>query len=161
VGGGWHSAAVRRVARLGLPLISQFFEADAIVASKVRLYREAAPPGASGLATVPVIRDVLVGDPAVLAKVLVPVYRRYAEWGMPLLGRPTRPEEIGPEEALRIAIVGGPSEVAERLRALEAAGATDLLARADLPGAPRAVVESTLEALAGLRGAACSRVESA
>jgi alkanesulfonate monooxygenase SsuD/methylene tetrahydromethanopterin reductase-like flavin-dependent oxidoreductase (luciferase family) len=161
VGGGWQPAAVRRVARLGLPLISQFFEGDEIVASKARVYREVAAPGCTGLATVPVIRDVLVGDPAALAKVLVPIYRRYAGWGMPLLGRPTRPDEIGPQEALRIAIVGRPSEVAERLRAVEASGATDLLARADLPGVPRAVVESTLETLAGLRGAACSRVESA
>jgi alkanesulfonate monooxygenase SsuD/methylene tetrahydromethanopterin reductase-like flavin-dependent oxidoreductase (luciferase family) len=152
---------VRRVARLGLPLISQFFEGDEVVAAKVRLYRDAAPAGAPGLATVPVIRDVLVGDPAALAPVLVPVYRRYADWGMPLLGRPTRPPEIGEEQALRIAIVGRASEVAERLRALEAAGATEVLARADLPGVPRAVVESTLEALAGLRGAACGEVESA
>lgn len=161
VGGGWQPRAVRRVARLGLPLISQFFEGDAVVASKVRLYREAAPAGAPGLETVPVIRDVLVGDPARLASVLVPIYRRYADWGMPLLGRPTRPDEIGPHEALGIGIVGAPSEVEERVRALEAAGATDLLARAELPGAPRAVVESTLELLAGLRGRACTRVESA
>jgi alkanesulfonate monooxygenase SsuD/methylene tetrahydromethanopterin reductase-like flavin-dependent oxidoreductase (luciferase family) len=152
---------VRRVARLGLPLISQFFEGDEVVAAKLRLYREVAPAGASGLATVPVIRDVLVGDAAALAPVLVSVYRRYADWGMPLLGRPTRPAEIGAEQALRIAIVGSASEVAERLRALEAVGASDLLARADLPGVPRAVVESTLEALAGLRAPACGRVQSA
>ncbi len=161
VGGGWQPAAVRSVAGLGLPLISQFFEGDEVVAAKLRLYREVAPAGSPGLATVPVIRDVLVGDPAALGRVLVPIYRRYAEWGMPLLGRPTRPDEIGPDEALGIAVVGSASEVGGRLRALEAAGATDLLARADLPGVPRAVVDCTLEALADLRVRACNEVARA
>lgn len=161
VGGGWQPAAVRRVARLGLPLISQFFESDAIVAAKLDVYRQAAPAGAPGLSTVPVIRDVLVGDPERLAEILVPVYRRYAEWGMPLLGRPTRPEEIGVPEALRIGVLGAPDAVRARLRALQAAGATDLLARADLPGVPRGVVESTLRLLADVRAGACTPVQSA
>lgn len=151
VGGGWRPGAVRRVARLGLPLISQFFESPARIAEKVALYREAAPAGAPGLDTVPVIRDVLVAEPAAVLPALVPLYRRYAAWGMPLLERPTDPGEIGPEEALRIAIVGSEAEVEARLSELAEAGATDVLARADLPGVPRTLVENTIRALGRLR----------
>ena len=34
------------------------------------------------------------------------LYRRYAAWGMPLLERPTDPDEVDRDAALRIAIVG-------------------------------------------------------
>ena len=151
VGGGWRPAAVRRVARLGLPLISQFFESPQRIAEKVALYREAAPAGAPGLAIVPAIRDVIVGETQAVLPALVRLYRRYAEWGMPLLERATEPAEIGPDEALRIAIVGSEAEVLERLRELAGAGATDVLARADLPGIPRPRVESTIRALGRIR----------
>jgi alkanesulfonate monooxygenase SsuD/methylene tetrahydromethanopterin reductase-like flavin-dependent oxidoreductase (luciferase family) len=156
VGGGWRAGAVRNVARLGLPLISQFFEPVSVVAEKVRIYREHAAPGAPGLRTVPVIRDVAVGPPVELARALVPVYRRYAEWGMPLLGRPTHPDEIGPAEVSTLAWLGEEDALARRMDELDSAGGTDLLARADLPGLPRAAVERTLEALAALHAAACA-----
>jgi alkanesulfonate monooxygenase SsuD/methylene tetrahydromethanopterin reductase-like flavin-dependent oxidoreductase (luciferase family) len=139
------------VARLGLPLISQFFEPPETIAEKVRLYRDAAAPDAAGCATVPAIRDVAIGDPGDLAARLLPLYRRYAAWGMPLLGRPTAPEEIGPAEVARIALLGSADHVAERLVELREAGATDILARADLPGIPRRTCEGTIAALGAIR----------
>jgi alkanesulfonate monooxygenase SsuD/methylene tetrahydromethanopterin reductase-like flavin-dependent oxidoreductase (luciferase family) len=156
VGGGWQAAAVRRVARLGAPLISQFFEGPEILSRKLALYREAAPAEAPGRTIVPAIRDVVVGAPAEVEQLLpalTRLYRRYAEWGMPLLGRPTRPEEIGPEETRRIALVGEAEEIRDRLHAVREAGVTDILARVDLPGIPRPTVERTIHTLAEIRAA--------
>lgn len=150
VGGGWQAGAVRRIARLGLPLLSQFFESPAQIARKLRLYAECVAPDAPGAATVPVIRDVLVADPEAVAPALTRVYRRYAAWGMPLLGAATRPEQIGAKEALEFAIVGSERHVGERLAELGRLGVTDLLARVHLAGIPPELAVRTIEALGRL-----------
>ncbi len=157
VGGGWQPGAVRRIARLGLPLLSQFFERPALLARKLRLYADCVPPDAPGASTVPVIRDVLVADPDAVGPLLARVYARYAAWGMPLLEGPTRPDEIGPAEALEIAVVGSEREVGERLAELAELGVTEVLARVQLAGIPTEVSVRTIEALGRLRSAASSR----
>lgn len=151
IGGGWSAGAVRRIARMGAPMIAQFFEAPERIARKLAVYREAAAPDAAGLRSVPAIRDVVVGAPARVLPALVAVYRRYAAWGMPVLGRPTDPREIGPDEAAAIAWVGDERLLRERVAELAAAGVTDLLARVDLPGVPAATIDDSLRALAEIR----------
>ena len=151
VGGGWRPAAVRRVARLGFPLVSQFFEGLDRIVEKQRLYRETAAPDAPGHSTVPVIRDVVLAEPEAVQPALLRVYRRYASWGMPLLGRPTRPDEIGPAQVGKLALVGSEAHLEAGLAALRDAGVTHVLARADLPGIPRATVESSVRALGRIR----------
>lgn len=151
VGGGWRPAAVRRVARLGLPLISQFFEPLESIAGKVRAYREVAAEDAPGRAVVPAIRDVVVDPSPGVLDALVRLYRRYAAWGMPLLGRPTRPAEVGAAEVEALALLGSEAEVEARLAVLARVGVTDVLARADLPGVPRRTAAGTVRALARIR----------
>ena len=103
------------------------------------------------------IRDVLVADPDAVGPLLARVYARYAAWGMPLLEGPTRPDEIGPAEALEIAVVGSEREVGERLAELAELGVTEVLARVQLAGIPTEVSVRTIEALGRLRSAASSR----